>query len=157
MINSKLYSIGYGNRSMKQFIEILQKNDIQLLVDVRTNPVSRFKPEFNSKAFQVTLSEYGIQYINKVELGGKPKSEEFYQNGKLDYDKLRKSIPYLKGIEYLERGLEFGYRMAVMCSELDFNNCHRNNLIGEDMNRRGWEVIHINKQGEPQLHQTGLF
>lgn len=157
MINSKLYTCGYGNLSLKEFVENLQKNEIQVLVDVRTNPYSRFRPEFNSKAFQITLSEFGIQYTHKAELGGKPKNDEFYQNGQLDYDKLRKSIPYLQGLEYLERGIEFGCRMAIMCSELDFHDCHRYKLIGEDMHHRGWEILHINKQGELQSHQTGLF
>lgn len=157
MCYKSIFSIGYGNRTLKNFIEILQKNEIQLLVDVRTNPFSRFRPEFNKKAFEVTLSEFGIRYIHKPELGGKPKNEEFYQNGKLDYDKLRKSIPYLQGIDYLEAGLSFGYRIGVMCSELNFHDCHRYNLIGDDMHRRGWEVLHIDKQGELQPHQTGLF
>lgn len=157
MINRKLYTYGYGNLSLKNFIENLQKNEIQLVVDVRTNPFSRFRPEFNKKTFEITLSEFGIRYIHKPELGGKPKKEEFYQNGKLDYDKLRKSIPYLQGIEYLERGIEFGCRMAIMCSELDCKNCHRYHLIGNDMHRRGWDVLHIDKQGELQPHQMGLF
>lgn len=157
MRDKTIFSVGYGNRTLKKFIEILQKNEIQLLVDVRTNPISRWKPEFNKKAFEITLTEFGIQYIHKPQLGGKEKNQEFYTNGKLDYDKLRKSIPYLQGLEYLERGIEFGCRMAVMCSELDFQDCHRYTLIGDDMKRRGWEVLHIDKQGELQPHQTGLF
>lgn len=157
MIDSKLYTCGYGNLSLKNFIENLQKNEIQVLVDVRSNPYSRFRPEFNSKAFEITLSDFGIRYIHKIELGGKPKNQELYTNGKLDYEKLRKSIPYLQGLEILEKGIEFGCRMAIMCSELDFNNCHRYNLIGNDMHRRGWEILHIDKKGELQTHQTGLF
>ncbi len=157
MINSELHTIGHGNRRMNEMIFILQKYQIQLVADVRSNPYSRFRPEFNSKAFKITLAEYGIQYIHQPNLGGKPKQEEFYQNGKLDYEKLRKSIPYLQGLEYLERGIEFGYKIVIMCSELDFKNCHRFSLIGEDMHRRGWKVLHIDKQGELQSHKTGLF
>lgn len=158
MCNTKIFSIGYGNRSLKNFIEILQKNEIKLVVDVRTNPFSRFRPEFNKRAFEITLAEHSIQYIHKPELGGKPKNEEFYQNGKLDYNKLRKSIPYLQGIEYLELGLSFGHQITVMCSELDFQACHRYSLIGEDMTKRGYEILHINKLGELEPHkQIRLF
>ncbi|MDY3547470.1 DUF488 domain-containing protein [Riemerella anatipestifer] len=158
MSNTTIFSIGYGNLSLKNFIENLQKNDIEILVDVRSNAFSRFRPEFNKRVFEIILSEFGIKYIHQPNLGGKPKNEEFYTNGKLDYDKLRKSIPYLQGIEYLEAGLSFNYRMAVMCSELDYKDCHRYNLIGEDMVKRGWQVLHINKLGKTEPHQQiGLF
>jgi uncharacterized protein (DUF488 family) len=157
MSNTKIWTTGYGNLSLKNFIENLQKNNIEILVDVRSNAFSRFRPEFNKRAFEIILSEFGIKYIHQPNLGGKPKNEEFYTNGKLDYDKLRKSIPYLQGIDYLEAGLSFGYRMAIMCSELDCKNCHRFHLIGNDMHHRGYEVLHIEKNGEPQPHQTGLF
>lgn len=156
-MQTKIFSIGYGNRQMNEFIKLLEDNEINLLVDVRTNPYSRWKPEFNSKAFQITLAEYNIQYIHKVNLGGKPKNEEIYTNGNLDYDKIRKSVAYLQGLEYLERGLEFNYKIAIMCSELNPLECHRYNLIGEDLSHRGWEVIHIGKEGELLPHQTGLF
>lgn len=158
MSNTKIWTAGYGNLSLKNFIENLQKNDIQVLVDVRTNPFSRFRPEFNKRAFEITLAEFGIKYIHQPNLGGKPKNQEYYTNGKLDYDKLRRSIPYLQGIEYLEAGLSFGYKIAIMCSELDYHDCHRYHLIGEDMVKRGWEVLHINKFGELEPHQQiGLF
>jgi len=156
-MQTTIYSIGYGNRRMSEFIKLLENNEIQLVVDVRTNPYSRWKPEFNAKAFQITLSEVGIQYIHKSELGGKPKGEELYTNGNLDYDKLRKSLSYLQGLEYLEKGLEFNYKIGIMCSELNPHECHRHSLIGEDLCRRGWEVIHIGKEGELLPHQTGLF
>ncbi|TLX24043.1 DUF488 domain-containing protein [Chryseobacterium indologenes] len=156
-MQTQIFSIGYGNRQMNEFIKLLENNEISLLVDVRTNPYSRWRPEFNTKAFQITLAEFGLQYIHKPELGGKPKDEEFYTNGNLDYDKLRRSVSYQQGLEYLERGLEFDYRIAIMCSEQNPLECHRYNLIGEDLHRRGWEVIHIGKQGELLPHTTGLF
>lgn len=158
MCNTKIFSVGYGNRNLKTFIEILKENEIQVVVDVRTNPISRFRPEYNKRVFEISLAENGIQYVHRSELGGKPSNQEFYNNnGKLDYDKLRKSIPYLQGLDYVEAGLSFGCRMVLLCAEQDYHDCHRYHLIGVDLAKRGWQVIHIGKAGELEPHNLGLL
>lgn len=43
-MSPEVYTIGYGNRNIQTFIQLLQKYEIQILIDVRTNPFSRFNP-----------------------------------------------------------------------------------------------------------------
>ncbi|MGL5979709.1 MAG: DUF488 family protein [Phocaeicola sp.] len=115
---------------------------MKVVVDVRSKPYSRYKYEFNRERLKNVLSLAGIQYIYKGdELGGLNLQEESSR------------LPYLKGIEFLERGLEFGYTMAVMCCELDYKKCHRYSVIGRDMTLRGWTVYHINKEGKSITHE----
>ena len=45
-----IYTIGYGSRSIEQFIEVLQHHKIAYLIDVRSTPYSRYKPEFSKEA-----------------------------------------------------------------------------------------------------------
>lgn len=143
-----IYSIGYGNRSISDFIQILKDNQIQVVVDVRSMPYSRYRPAFNSKALAQNLTDVGIGYMFKGnELGGKPKDVALQSNDLPDYDKIRKTISYQQGLYYLECGIELGFRIAVLCACLDHTDCHRNKLIGVDMARKGYEVYHINKNG----------
>jgi len=46
-----IYTIGYGKRSIEQFIETLKKYQIAFLIDVRSRPYSQFKPEFGFGVF----------------------------------------------------------------------------------------------------------
>ena len=143
-----IYSIGYGNRSISDFIQILKDNQIQVLVDVRSMPYSRFRTVFNSKALAQSLTDVGIDYMFKgKELGGRPKNPNLQTNNLPDYEKIRNTEFYQQGISDLECGIELGYRIVILCACLDHTDCHRNKLIGVDLARKGYEVRHINKNG----------
>ena len=157
MMQTKLYTIGYGNRKIEDFIMLLKKYEINLLVDIRSMPYSRFRPSFNKNVLEQYLVNENIDYrfLGK-ELGGIPENKDLYINDIPDYQKMRQTLNYQNGIRYLESGMEFNYKMAIMCAELDFRKCHRHNLVGVDLQKRGYEVLHIEKDGE--LYQDkGLF
>lgn len=70
---------------------------------------------------------------------------------------MRETVNYQKGISYLEAGMEFNYRMAIMCAELDFRNCHRHKLVGIDLQRKGYDVLHIEKDSSLYKAEKELF
>ncbi len=153
-----IYTIGYGNHSISNFIQILKEYQIQAVIDVRTTPFSRYRPAFNQKRLIEHLSEAGIGYKHKgTELGGLPKDPLLLTDGFPDYEKIRKTIPYQNGINYLECGIEIEFRIVIMCSCLDYRKCHRHNLIGLDLIRRGYDVIHISKDGKTEVQTTLNF
>lgn len=159
MKDSKLqiFSVGYGNRRLYHFIELLKKHKIECVIDIRSTPFSRYRPEFNKSSLKHSLEESGIRYGWKGnQLGGKPKDKTLYTNSKLDYEKVRRSLEYTMGVEYIEAGTEYGFKIAIMCSELDYKKCHRYTLVGHDLYNRGYEVLHIGKQGELVKHEEGL-
>ncbi len=43
-----VYSIGHSNQSVKAFLELLRTHGIQILIDVRSSPYSKYVPHFNS-------------------------------------------------------------------------------------------------------------
>ena len=47
-----IYTIGYGSRSLDDFVSVLKTHDIGYLIDVRSAPYSRFKPEFSKNALE---------------------------------------------------------------------------------------------------------
>lgn len=150
----QIFTIGYGNRSLFEFLKTLRKYEVEVVIDVRSNPYSRFRPEYNKSSLSESLKVVGVKYgFQGNLLGGKPKDKNLYEGDLLSYDKIRKTISYQKGLEYLEKGMELGFSIVIMCSELDYIKCHRYSLIGEDLSKRGYEILHIGKYGELVKHK----
>ena len=68
-----IYTIGYGSRSINQFIRVLKEHAIAYLIDVRSTPYSRYKPEFSKQELGRRLQKHGIRYLFMGDvLGGQP-------------------------------------------------------------------------------------
>ena len=152
--NPPVYSIGYGSRTPEQLIILLEEHEIGCLVDVRSSPYSRYKPEFNREALDAVLGERGIRYVFLGEaLGGRPSDPNCFADGKVDYDRVREKEFYLKGIDRLLRARETGTRMALMCSEGRPEECHRSKLIGATLSERQIPVSHLDEEGIPRTQE----
>jgi uncharacterized protein (DUF488 family) len=80
----KVYTIGYGARDIEEFLKIVKSKGINLIVDIREKPVSKYYPQFNRRNLEKVLKENGIEYLYAGDyLGG---SAEFH-NDLLDYIK----------------------------------------------------------------------
>lgn len=144
-----IYTIGYGNRSIDECIELLRRYDILYLVDIRSQPYSRFRPDFSKAALESRLKQEGLRYIFLGDkLGGRPTDETCYVNGKVDYALVREKPLYLEGIARLCTARAKGARIALMCSEQKPEECHRSKLIGYTLRERGIEVAHIDESGK---------
>jgi uncharacterized protein (DUF488 family) len=147
-IQYSLYTIGYGARTLDEFIAALKANRIEYLVDVRTAPYSKFKPEFSKDLLQYHVERTGMHYLFMGDaLGGQPKDPACHTDGKVDYDKVRAQPWFQQGIERLRKAVELGRRAALMCSEGRPEQCHRSKLIGEALAAAGIPVCHIDEDG----------
>ena len=86
-----LHTIGYGARTLDQLIAVLKAHRIEYLLDVRSAPYSKFKPEFSKEALEAALKNHGLRYVFMGDtLGGQPRDPACYTEGKVDYEKVRK-------------------------------------------------------------------
>ena len=127
----KVYTIGYGNRRFEDFVRLLKKFGVELVIDVRAFPTSRW-PEFIKENLQNALPAEGIGYAHLRELGG-------YRRG--GYEAYLQTEDFERGIAELQR-LASGQTAAIMCVESHPSACHRR-FIAKKLCERGWEVIHI--------------
>lgn len=143
-----LYSIGHSNHEIGDFIALLHQHGITLLVDVRSQPYSRYVTQFNRETLARTLQAHGIAYRHLGDtLGGRPPGDEFIlPNGSVDYDKLRASVALQQGLDKLI-GLAGKHPTAMMCSEGDHHSCHRHLLITPALLARDVTVLHIQPDG----------
>ncbi len=152
-----IYTIGYGDRSIEQFVAVLKANAIAYLLDVRSAPYSRFKPEFSKDALAKALAEHGIRYVFVGDkLGGRPDDPGCYVDGRVDYDKVRVQPFFLAGIERVEAAHRQRLRVVLMCSEGKPEQCHRSKLIGETLVARGVEVVHIDERDQLITHDEAI-
>lgn len=158
MEKKPLYTIGHGVRKAEDFLELLKKNDIEYLVDVRSVPYSRFNPQYRQPALKSFLEANGITYVFMGDtLGGRPKDDSCYdENGRIDYRAVSTKPFFREGIERLKDAYEKNISLAIMCSEGKPAECHRTNLISSVLHMEGISIKHIDEKGNLQNHEDVL-
>lgn len=150
-----IYTIGYGERTLAHFLAVLQRYTIAYVVDVRTTPYSRYKPEFSKAALTTALREQGLTYLFMGEqLGGRPDDPACYTDGKVDYAKVAATATYQQGIERVRKAFTQQQRIALLCSEGKPEQCHRSKLIGATLTQTGIPVAHIDEADTLQSQAT---
>lgn len=143
-----IYTIGYGNRDIVEFIDLLKKYEIQFVIDVRSAAYSKYNEAYSYHPLQEILKENGIKYVSMGEqLGGRPKDDSCYTDGKVDYGKVATKAFYQAGIDRLKTALQKQLQIVLMCSELKPEQCHRTKLIGQTLDDIGIELAHIDETG----------
>ena len=159
----EIYTIGHSNHTIENFIALLRKHAIKVVVDVRSQPYSRHVPHFNHETLAHILREEGFTYEHRGDrLGGRPTDEGFLlADGSVDYDKLRTSEDFQQALDEL-LALAQEQRVALMCAEGDHRRCHRGQLITPALLARDVTVLHIQPDGSlidaaSEPHQLSLF
>ncbi|MBO3799955.1 MAG: DUF488 domain-containing protein [Candidatus Brockarchaeota archaeon] len=127
-----IWTIGYGSLSKEEFLRLLRRQRIRILVDIRRFPKSKSE-HFTMENIEKWLLENGIVYFwLGEELGG------YRREG---YEKYMETTRFKEGVNKL---LEIAGkdRTCIMCLETDPKYCHRR-FIAHYLTRRGIRVIHI--------------
>jgi uncharacterized protein (DUF488 family) len=143
-----VYTVGHSSHSAELFLGLLVQHAIQVLVDVRSAPFSRYAPQFDREILERALKQDGFRYLFLGrELGGRPANKEYYDaDGHVLYSRITDDPAFVAGIERLERGM-VEFRIALMCGEEDPAHCHRRLLVTRVLAERGHEVLHIRGDG----------
>lgn len=146
-----LYTLGHSRHALGDFIALLEKHGIVLVVDVRGQPYSRYNPQYNRERLERSLRAKGIDYAWRGEhLSGRPKQPEFYAaNGEVLWDRLAESPALLAALDELREEC-CARRLALVCAEEDPNRCHRRFLLTPPLIARGIEVLHVRGDGHLQ-------
>ena len=146
-----IYTVGHSSHTWERFAPLLRQHGIQVLVGVRSNPVSRFAPFANSRRLPPLLDQEGVRHVAMGgSLGGKPSDRSLYdKSGAPDYGKIASTKAFRDGIEELLRLAE-GSVVALMCAEEDPVRCHRQLLIGPALAESGVSLRHIRSDGSVQ-------
>jgi uncharacterized protein (DUF488 family) len=150
-----IYTIGHSTRSAEALIALLREAGVDLLVDVRTVPRSRFNPQFNTDVFPKALAEAGIGYRHTPALGGlrhRPKGAPPSPNGAWRneafqaYADYALTAPFRAALGEL-RLLARDRVCAIMCAEAVWWRCHRR-IVADYLLAQGVAVRHIMAPGK---------
>ncbi len=158
MTSTALYTVGHSNRSLEDFVALLQSAGIKTLVDVRAYPQSRRHPQLSRDTLSTQLAQAGISYrwAGKA-LGGRRRSRKGSPHTALEADGFRGYADHMASDEF-QRGVGELIELArhdptvIMCAERLPEHCHRS-FISDYLNLQGAQVMHLIAPGEMRPHQ----
>jgi uncharacterized protein (DUF488 family) len=145
-----IFTVGHSNRSIEEFVAILQNAGIELVADVRTVPRSRANPQFNGDTLSNSLAAFGIGYQRFAELGGlrsrskdvPPEVNASWRNASFhNYADYAMSDSFAAGLDRLMAVAETK-STTIMCAEAVWWRCHRR-IIADYLIARGRTVLHL--------------
>jgi uncharacterized protein (DUF488 family) len=149
-----VFTIGHSNHTVDHFLGLLKSQGVQVVVDARSQPYSKYATQFDHDALKAALQDAGIRYLYLGrELGGRPEGDEFYDDeGHVLYDRVAATGLFQEGLSRLERGIR-EYKVAMLCAEENPAACHRRLLVGRVLLERGIRVEHIRGDGRIQTEE----
>jgi uncharacterized protein (DUF488 family) len=159
-VTTPFFTIGHSNRTLAEFVELVEESDVELIVDVRRLPGSTRYPQFNADALAEALQDVEIGLRRAEALTGRrPVSRDvpfevnaWWENRSFhNYADHALSDDFRDGLDAL---CDWGRsrRAAVMCSEAAWWRCHRR-IIADHLLARGADVRHILARGHVDAAQ----
>ena len=151
-----IYTIGHSNGTIERLIGLLQQHSITAVADVRSQPYSRFNPQFNREVLASSLKRAGLEYVFLgQELGARSDDPACYRGGRAQYSLIAKAEIFQRGIERLLSGAQ-RFSLAILCAEKEPLVCHRGILISRHLHDRGMVVRHILEDGSVEDHESAV-
>jgi len=149
------FTLGHSNHSIEKWLELVRLHTVDVVVDTRSSPYSKYVPQFDRELVQRSLESAGVRYLFLgSELGGRPANQGYYDaSGRVVYGRLRDDPQFRAAIVRLETGME-RFRIALLCGEEDPAHCHRRLLIGRVLSERGHSMLHIRGDGRVEADQV---
>jgi uncharacterized protein (DUF488 family) len=148
-----IFTVGHSIHDTTTFCQLLKRNEIEVVLDVRSSPYSRRAPHFNRGALQQMLRANEVRYcFGGRALGGRPENPRMYVGGQADYRQMAASDQFVASIRRVARGAKVA-NVALLCAEADPIECHRFLLVGRALHDRGLEVQHILANSSLESHK----
>ncbi len=158
-----LYTIGYANKNINEFLDLLKINDVNCIIDVRTVPASKQFADFNENNLKRFLKYNDVTYIPfKAEFGARRFEDEVYEKivmyddiqvDVVIFNKVYKLDIFQQGVKRVENGIGKGFKICFLCSEKNPTDCHRCIMVAEYFYNLGYEITHIINHEDKISHQ----
>ncbi len=132
-MEGRIFSIGYQERSLAEFLGILTAHSVDLLVDVRETPWSR-RREYAKTALALALRETGVDYVH-ARFAGNPqairrRAQSHEACLKAYAEHLARNPAILDALDReIGARLRAGRNVCLLCYERHPDDCHRKVLI----------------------------
>lgn len=156
-----IYTIGHSTHTISEFIKILKKFGIEIVIDVRKIAKSRHNPQFNEDNLSSSLARRNIEYLRMKGLGGLRHTTKLSINTAWKNLSFRGYADYMQTLEFkisIEQliGIAKEKQTAIMCAEAVPWRCHRS-LIGDALLIRDTQVVDIMTEKVSKPHKMTSF
>jgi uncharacterized protein (DUF488 family) len=147
-----IYTIGFTRKSAEQFFNLLEKNDVKTVFDVRLNNSTQLAGFSKGKDLEYFLRKIlSVNYIHDTNFSPTKEILDNYKKKKIDWKKYEEEFNKLLMIRNLDDYIKVDLKeklnnICFLCSEDTAEYCHRR-LVAEYV--RGIlkdeeiEIIHI--------------
>ncbi|QAZ67585.1 DUF488 domain-containing protein [Solidesulfovibrio carbinolicus] len=137
-----IHTIGHGGLERVVFLSLLARQGVNMVIDVRTAPTSRYMPQFSKELLEPSLGLWGVSYVYMGrELGGRPSGTP-----------IEAAVSFVRGIERIMQYWRQAWRLTLLCAEEDPRRCCRAGRIAPELLARGARVVHIRGDGRLEPH-----
>jgi len=128
----EVHTLGTSNHSIEEFLEILKNYKIEVAIDVRRWPTSKYFPHFKKENLEKFLRGKGVDYLHFEKLGG-------YRTG--GYEVYTKTKDFKEALKELIK-IAKSKNIAIICAEKLPWKCHRV-FIARKLEEKEFDVVHI--------------
>ena len=144
--HADFFTFGYTGRKTDEIMAALVLRGVRTVVDIRQNPVSMYRPELSKNNLARLIDQHGMTYAHcpqlgvprdirakAIETGTREVIWEWYDEHVITSFLGRNLHLFLNGFEH---------PVALMCTEIDPQECHRHrlSLALEQLGMKGFDL-----------------
>lgn len=141
----KIFTIGFTQKSAEEFFDILKRNGVERVIDIRVHPGGQLAGFAKDRDLAYFLKELGnIEYTYLPELAPEAEMMKTFRENKdwlayeMSYKKLQNDRNMPAG---LDKKIFEEKTCCLLCSEAEADHCHRR--LAAEMMKEVWENIEI--------------
>lgn len=139
-----LFMIGHSNHPLALFKQMIEREKITVLYDIRMIPFSRYVPQYNQTTLPETLRSWGISYLYQSDIGPRVEGDTpLYDKNGFNYDKALKRERIVEGLKLLASQLKAEDNVAIMATKKEPLECHRFLVLSRILQDMGHTIQHI--------------
>lgn len=116
-----ILTFGYGNRkNHDQFLEYLDKYQVNFVIDVRISPRA-WSYNWHRNKLQEVCETHNVQYISKTALGNTSGKQNWIPPNREEAEFALQEVA-----ELAEKGT-----VLLLCAEMNFQRCHRTDVASQ--------------------------
>jgi uncharacterized protein (DUF488 family) len=154
-----LFTFGHGAAELDAIAELIAKNELALVADVRSVPKSRKHPQFGMDEMRTWVpARTNARYAWMQQLGGFRKVRPDSDNLALRHPSFRGYADYMQTPAFADALDDLLHdadeaRTAIMCSETLWWRCHRRLISDAAVLLHDVAVTHLFAKAKPRPHE----
>ncbi len=145
---TKVYTIGFTQKSAMSFFESLKKNNIELVIDIRLNNTSQLAGFAKYPDIEFFLNKItDIRYIHDKTFAPEEYTLKRYKKGDIEWEEyvveFEQTMINRKILDYIKEQYNIGNNICLLCSEASHVKCHRS-LVAEKFKDVFNDIVIIN-------------